>query len=266
MKTQLSMLWGATRFEFLMQWRRPALWLGMGVTMIFLSYWQRGPTGALLLRLENWQHIIISPTQAVVNWADQINRFLPIMLGILLADRFPRDQQIKIAELQNTFPAGQSIRLWGKFLGSLLATLIPVLIYYSLGVAVLLIQSHDAALLPTALLAFLSIMLPGMIFVGAFSVALPAFLWWPLYCFCFTAYWFWGNLLSLKQHIPTISETILTPVGGYMSQGLFGVIPDGPPINATPLSAIESIGLLLALAVCVLVIIWGLLKWQQSLQ
>ncbi|BCL78618.1 hypothetical protein ccbrp13_10830 [Ktedonobacteria bacterium brp13] len=267
MRTQLSMLWGTVSYEFLMQLRRRALWVAMGLLIVLILYLQRNATFALLFHLEGWSHVRLSPGDAVVSWADEINRFLPIAVGILLADRFSRDRQIKTEELLTTLPAGQGLRLLGKYIGSLCATLIAPVLYYCLGVGVLLLQTQSLALLPTALFAFLGILLPGMIFVGAFSLTCPAFLWWPLYCFGFTAYWFWGNLLSPRQHIPTISNTILTPIGGYMSQGFFHIPAYGAASTAaTALQGVESIVLLLALASMALLLTWGLLGWQRSRQ
>ncbi|GCF06981.1 hypothetical protein [Dictyobacter arantiisoli] len=265
MSTQISMFWGTVTYEFRMQLHRRALWIVMVLLIGLIFYWQRESILALLFQLRGSRmHASLSPDEAIVSWADGINRLLPIAVGILLADRFPRDRQIKIDELLLTLPAGQSTRLLGKYVGSLCATLIPPTLYYCLGLGILLVQTHSLALLPTALLAFVCIFLPGMMFVGAFAIVCPMFLWWPIYCFCFTAYWFWGNLLSPRQNIPTISTTILTPLGGYMSQGFFGVPAYGPEIQATLLSGFASLSLLLGLTIMILLIGCGLLKWQRS--
>jgi len=267
MSTQLSMFWGTVVYEFRMQLHRRALWVVMALLIGLIFYWQRGSTLALLFQLQGGRiHDSLSPGQAIVSWANEINRFLPIAVGILLADRFPRDRQTKVDELLLTLPAGQGTRLFGKYVGSLCATLIPPTLYYCLGLAILLVQTHSLALLPAALLAFLTVLLPGMMFVGAFAIVCPMFLWWPIYCFCFTAYWFWGNLLSPRQNIPTISTTILTPIGGYMSQGFFGVPSYGPELQATPLLGFASLALLLGLAILILLFGWGMLRWQRSWQ
>jgi hypothetical protein len=107
-------------------------------------------------------------------------------------------------------------------------------------------------------------------FIGAFSIACTAILWVPLYQILFVGYWFWGNLLP-DVGIPTLSTTILTPVGGYMCTGFFN--PQGqegvcsPGIQgATALQSVESILLLLALAILVIVALTGYLKWLQARQ
>ena len=104
----------------------------------------------------------------------------------------------------------------------------------------------------------------SILFIGAFSIACTSFLWVPLYQFLFVGYWFWGNLLP-NFGIPTLSETILTPVGGYMCTGFFN--PEGregvcsPGIQgATPLQGVESTLLLLSMAVLVLLALSIFLK------
>src|SRR5260370_19208210 len=71
---------------------------------------------------------------------------------------------------------------------------------------------------------FVLIVLPGLLFVAAFSIACPAILWVPLYEFLFVGYWFWGNALSpTRTGIQTLSQTILTPIGTYISAGMLAV-------------------------------------------
>ena len=266
MSTYLSIVWGTFRYEFRMQLRRRVLWTVMGLLVGITLYLQRGPTDALLFKLQDWHGNTLLPAMAIATWADYVNRLLPIAVGVLLADRFPRDRHTRVDELLTTLPAGLGGRLLGKYLGSTCATILPVFLYFSLGIGVIFAHGQSLMLFPTALFAFATIVLPGLLFVGAFSVTCPAFLWWPLYCFCFATYWFWGNLLSPLQHIPTISTTILTPIGGYMSQGFFGVAAYGANANATPLQGVESLLLLLILALAALLFTWGLLRWNQSRQ
>jgi hypothetical protein len=121
--------------------------------------------------------------------------------------------------------------------------------------------------IPYALLTFATIVLPGILFISAFSIACPAILWVPLYQFLFVGYWFWGNLFPPRFGIPTLSTTILTPIGGYMSIGLFGAGQDLLLIQqATFLEGIESILLLLSISAFVMYVLWSFLKWQQARQ
>ncbi len=197
----------------------------------------------------------------LVQWTSNLNRLFPIGVGVLLADRLPRDHRTRVDELFRSMPTTLSARLAGKYFGSLLATLIPVLLLYGIGVGVIAWQTHNIIAIPLAIVTFASIMLPGFLFVAAFSLACTAILWVPLYQFLFICYWFWGNVLGTNSGIPTISDTILTPVGKYAAQGFFGV---DTYINATPVQATESVLLLLGIAAFALFGLWSYLKWEYS--
>lgn len=136
----------------------------------------------------------------------------------MLADRLPRDRRTRVAELLDTFPGALYARLFGKYLGSTLATLVPMFLIYSLGVGYIIARWHALQILPLALATFGAIALPGLLFIGAWTLAFSSVIWTPLYQFLFIGYWFWGNLL-LGIGIPSPGSTILTPVGGYMCTG-----------------------------------------------
>lgn len=180
---------------------------------------------------------------------------------MLLADRLHRDRRTRVDELFYSMPGALSARLAGKYFGSLFATLVPVLLFYGIGVGVITWQTHTLLALPLALATFAGIMLPGFLFVTAFSLACTAVLWVPLYQFLFICYWFWGNELGTHSGIPTISETILTPDGKYAVHGFFGV---DSFINATSVQATESTLLLIGLAAFAMFALWSYLKWEYS--
>lgn len=121
---------------------------------------------------------------------------------------------------------------------------------------------------PLGLLAFAAVNLPGLLFVGAFSIACTAILWVPLYQFLFTGYWFWGNWLlqgpqsPLYIPVPTLSGTLLTPAGYYAAIGLFGV-PDFV-LRATAWEGLSSIGLLVAFGVAALYSAHRYLIWRKA--
>jgi hypothetical protein len=215
-----------------------------------------------------WYRPITTPTaDAIVYWTGEVQSLLAIAVGILLADRLPRDRRTKVAEVLDTLPGALGARICGKYLGSTLATLIPMFGVYSVGVGYIIYRWHDVQALPIALATFATIVLPGILFIGAFSIACPAVMWVPLYQFLFVGYWFWGNLLP-NFGIPTLSETILTPVGGYMCTGFFnpgrreGVCSPGMQ-GATALQGVESILLLLGIAVLVLLVVSLFLNRRQ---
>ncbi len=262
---QLSIFIGVTNYEFRMQIRRKAMWITF-FSLALLGSILGGPGATYRHLIDNPFHL--TTLQLVAFWTSNVNSIMPIILGVILADRLARDKRTKVDELFMTTPGALGWRLAGKYVGSVLATIIPILLFYSIGIGVILFQIQDPIILLYALETFAAIALPGLLFVAAFSIACPAIMWVPLYQFLFVGYWFWGNLLSPAQGIPTLSKTILTPIGGYMDAGIFGdpLGRNNPGASPTALQGIESIVLLLAITILVMVVLWGLLKWQQARQ
>jgi ABC-2 type transport system permease protein len=251
---------GALMYEFRMQIRRRSVWLVFIALGLFFTQFH-----------QPWNRPLSAPASAaIVYWTGIVQSFLAVAFGMVVADRLRRDRQTKVEELLNTLPGAVSARMFGKYLGSTLATLIPMIAVYSAGVAYILVRWHAVQALPLALAAFAAIALPGILFIAACSIALPAIIWVPLYQILFVGYWFWGNLLP-DVGIPTLSTTILTPVGSYMCTGFFnphgleGVCSPGIE-GATALQGIESIALLLSLAILVIVALSGYLRWQRTRQ
>jgi len=265
---QFPVFLGVLRYEFRMQIRRPALWITMLLFTLLIVGVGGGVgsgVGGSVLRGEIVRRSASEPLLPIlVQWAFRINTFFPIAVGVLLADRLPRDRRTKTEELFATAPGALSARLLGKYCGSLLATLIPVFIVYALGVGLIAYGAQNALAIPLSLAPFAVINLPGILFVSAFSIACTSIMWTPLFQFLFVGYWFWGNLLGTRFGIPTLSGTILTPIGGYMASGIFG--EPFIQLGATAMQGVESIILLLASAALVMSTLWGLLKWQQARQ
>jgi ABC-2 type transport system permease protein len=220
----------------------------------------------------NWSHWTGNkiPLDSFADWTVVVNLFLPPAIGILLADRLSRDRKIHVDELLNTFSGSIGARLLGKYVGSLFATLVPMLIIYSIGVGYIVyhwqvIQGWAPVLqaLPGAGGLFLTVVLPGTCFIAAFSLALPLLLWLPLYQFLFVCYWYWGNVFDPSRGIPSLSNTILTPFGAYMLAGFFGEDSGLVVHRATFAQGIESLLLLLGITTAVLLTLWRYLLWQQ---
>jgi hypothetical protein len=261
MKRHLSALWGTLHYEFRMQIRRPAVWIILFLIGLFFF-------DILFLRPSSYFTYLVtntSLTTTVAAWAIMINRFMAIGVGVLLADRLVRDRRTRVDEILTTMPEALSLRLTGKYLGTLLATLVPVFIIYNVGIVYIVYLTGNLMAILIGLAAFALVIMPGMLFVAAFSLACPLIMWLPLYQFCFIGYWFWGNMLSPNQGIPTLSGTILTPIGGYMAKAFFGV-DEGVITTASPLQATASIALLIGIAVLAMCILWALLRWQQARQ
>lgn len=259
---QFPVFFGALVYEFRMQIRRRAVWITMILLILLVIMALRGFTGGY----NTFLGINELPLQTVIaNWTDIINAILPIGVGVLLADRLPRDRRMRVDELFTSMPGALSSRLVGKYIGSMLATLVPMFAFYCIGIGYIFFQVQQPQVLLLAVETFAAIVLPGILFISAFSIACPAILWVPLYQFLFVGYWFWGNWLGARTGIPTLSDTILTPAGTYISSGFFG---DSifPIQHATVWQGIESMLLLLGIAAIVMIVLWSYLKWQQLRQ
>ncbi len=257
---RIEALSGSLMYEFRMQIRRRSVWLVFIAMGLFFTQFH-----------QPWNRpLSTSASDAIIYWTGTVQSFLAVAFGIVMADRLRRDRQTKVDELLNTLPGTVGGRMFGKYLGSTLATLIPMLAVYAAGVVYILARWHTLQALPLALAAFAAIALPGILFIAACSIAFPAIMWVPLYQILFVGYWFWGNLLP-GVGIPTLSATILTPVGsaictGFFNQhGLEGVCSPGIQ-GVTALQGIESIVLLLGLAIVVMAALSGYLRWQRSWQ
>ena len=258
-------LLGALNYEFRMQIRRRAVWITLILLMCLLLalFFRQLATIQIILGSNPLFHLSDYPLiDSLVQWGYAGNRLLPIGVGVLLADRLVRDRRTRVDELLTTLPASLGGRLLGKYLGSMLATLVPVFAFYTLGVIFILVQTHNLLVLPLSLLVFAALTLPGMLFVSAFSVALPILIWVPLYQFLFVGYYFWGNELGTHTGIPTLSGTILTPIGGFMARGLFGIQVSELTITASQGAA--SILTLVGLSALVMFALCFYTRWQQS--
>jgi ABC-2 type transport system permease protein len=252
----------ALRYEFRMQIHRRELWIAMLlVTLVLIGIIARTPDIVEAIpKLSSF-----SLLQAVTIWTQIINVLFPIAIGILLADRLLRDRRIKVEEVLLTTPAPLGMRIFGKYLGTLFATLVPVLIGYAVGIAVILAEGHTLAVLWYAVLTFVAIILPGALFIAAFSITLPNFIWVPVYQLLFVGYWFWGNLLPANKGIPTLSQTILAPMGANQAAGFFGLSIVGIQ-KASVLQGVASIVALVGSAILVLCALVAYLRWRQSRQ
>ena len=247
-----------------MQIRRPSLWITFAVlaTYAFLV-----ATGGPATYFQEIHHGLahFSLFQVVTSNVSADQQILPIAIGCLLADRLKRDQRTKVEELINTTPLSLSARLVGKYLGTLAASATPLFLVYALFQVIILVISQNVLVIPLFLLSFLIISVPGLLFVAAFSLAVPKIMPVLFYQCLFAGYWLWGNLFVKQHALPNLSRSILTPSGVIIENGFFHT--EGETIGvSTPLEAVESIMLLVGISVLVMFCLWGFLKWQQSRQ
>jgi len=108
---RLNVLLGALNYEFRMQIRRRSVW----ITFISL--------GLLLTQFHIWNRPLTTlAEQAIIYWTGVVQTILAIAVGILLADRLPRDQRLKlefiVLQLKDTgegIPAEDLPHIWERF-------------------------------------------------------------------------------------------------------------------------------------------------------
>jgi ABC-2 type transport system permease protein len=256
--SQRAILWGVLRYEFKMQVRRRSLWIVFaGIALILLN--------TLSSNLHNPEQYFAGMTllQQVATVTVDINWLPMIGIGVFLADRFPRDRSHRVDELFETTAGTLKTRLTGKYLGCLLATLLPAFLVYSLMIGILAIYKHTLLVFPLSLVTYSTIVIPGVCFIAAFTLACTSLMWVPLYQFLFIGYWFWGNMLGPNTGLPTLSSTILTPIGSFIGAGFFGISPMKWTAGTTPLSGLTSMTLLLLIPLLVMLVFYRYLRWEQ---
>ncbi len=257
----MTQFFGVTRHEFSMSIRRPGFWISY--TLLGLFY-----VIASLVPTANGTEEILRPDQV---WSEaghlvfMYNIFLPLLAGILAADRMQRDARTGVRELQRSTPLSIPAYILAKYFGVLLSVLIPMFVLVLVtGTSAVAAGIAPLGFLGPLLLAFLSIAVPAHAFVVAFSLACPLVMPLRVYQVLFTGYWFWGNLLS-SQAFPTISDTVLNAVGQYPLQGFFGMYIDASNAD-THFTAPEAVANLIVLAACIAVALFVLdryLRWQE---
>jgi hypothetical protein len=182
--------------------------------------------------------------------------FLPIVFGILMADRWRRDRTLATTELLDSLPAGIGPRLWGKYWGASVATMLPLFFAYAAVLFFLAVRVGDLSVLPYLPEILVLVVTPGLLFVAAFSIACTEWLPVPLYSILFVGYWFWGNLVP-PEKLPTLNCTPLTPIGEYPAAAFFQHTDVGCFAgHSIPLYlGIESIVLMLAAATLALTVL-----------
>jgi ABC-2 type transport system permease protein len=270
MISQLSLVWGAVRYEYRMQIRRVSVWVVLGLlSLVVFGVWY-GQSDLLFgfytrAAPGHPSHFVPpDPQMSLLFWARLMAMFLPLGVGLVLADRLARDSRLRVDELFYAIQGSSAGRMTGKFLGSTLATLTPLFIVY-FGLVIYMVRvTGTLALLPLALALFAAVILPGSLFVSGFSVTLPAILRVPVYQFLFTGYWFWANLLPPRVGIPSIVGTMLNAAGPWALEGIFNAQWAFLTLHATPLEGFLSIAVLvgLGLAACLGMVVY--LHWRAS--
>jgi ABC-2 type transport system permease protein len=255
-------VFGVIGYEFLMQLRRLSLWIAFGLL------------GALVIVANNVNYtpkdtnLPYTRYDIVVNRADGAAVLLALGVGLLLADRLRRDRRTRVDEILRTTPVATPTRVLAKYAGTVAATLVPVTAVYLVSVAFMVAHYRDASIIPVALGSFVALVVPVVLFVGAFSLASTAILWTPLYQFLFVGYIFW-SFLPPGGPIPTLNGTLLSIQENYVLSGIFhftgfrtGDAAYYPPSSVV--LGLASIGVLLACGAAALLAACWYEAWRAS--
>ncbi|MEV5505772.1 hypothetical protein [Streptomyces orinoci] len=236
----------AARYEYLMQVRRPAVWV---VVLGLIGLRCAAPLPVDLGSITDHDTL-------VADWAGNFIMLCPIGVGAVLADRVRREARLELNDLLTSTPTGVGPRLWGKAIGAGAATITPVAVAWA-GLLGYLTAQHGAGVIPVGLAAFAVILLPGLVFVVAGSVTVPYLTGPVLYRIGLFGYWFWGNMVGPRFGIPTPAGTPFEANGEYPSGVWFhGFLFDARQRGITPTGgeAVLSIAFLLLMALAALVI------------
>ena len=254
---QAPAFFGVLRYEFAMQLRRKAMWIGLAMIGALLTFILSVTTG----RSANTD----TPQEALGYMASGLTFLLPIGAGLLLANRIPRDRSLRVEELLRVSPASVPTRLFGKYLGATLAVSIPILLIQVAQTVYVASYFQDASLFLRSLAMFFTVTLPAIFFVGAFALAFTTFLWAPLFQFLLVGYWVWANGNPDDLPFFTPNGTLLSANGAYALKGIFAY--DLPSmgvshIAVTPWLALANLAVILGLAVVALLAASGIQSWR----
>lgn len=239
----MSMLWHLVRYEYRMSTRRAGMWIVFALLALFYfasSLRTDADPASSLNTAEWWAY--------VGRWAFTLNLFLPVVGGILAADRMQRDERLGVIELLQSTPLDRWTYILGKYFGTLFSILTPVLALVILLVGLLVAYGAPPALFAMGLGAFLLINVPAYAFITIFSLGCPLIMPVRIYQVLFTGYWFWGNFLN-PDFLPTLAGTLLTPCGKYAMNAFFNATVG---VDAPTHTALEAILNLALLADCIL--------------
>ncbi len=230
----MSALGGVARYEFMMQLRRRALWIGFLLLSAVLAVAFFSGSVPYL------QQLGAPHRDLMIAWTFLANTFFALGAGLFLADRFPRDRRIRVQELLAAGPVGP-------------------------GAIALMIRLGDFSLRPLALAAFIGLVVPAVLFVGTFAIACTTILWTPLFQFLFVGYMLWTGLNVTD--IPTLSGTLLSPYLNYVVMGILGYSTfETIDARIYPSSSVAlglaNVVVLLTCAAAALLAAWGLETWR----
>lgn len=247
----MGRFWGVVRYEFGMQVRRRGLWIAIGVLAASTMIPYLTGRGIFF-----GQPVSSEGPVAILQLAYNLNFYLPAVIGIFLADRFPRDAALGVDDLLASLPLSRRAQVVGKLVGSTAASILPLFLLYLGGALLVLVRDPSLVTLGRALIAFPAINLPGLLFVAAFSIACPAVIPVRAYQVLFFGYWVWGTMIN-PAFFPTLNGTWITPNGTHAFHFLLD--PAGPgPLGRGGVTLIDLVGSIatqLAMGLAILIVL-----------
>ncbi|HEX8134442.1 MAG TPA: ABC transporter permease subunit [Actinomycetes bacterium] len=255
----MTALAATARYELRMQLRKPAIWIA---TVLPFGLWAvfavlGDDTTGLQRHLKE-----TSPKLWMVEALGWFTPVLPMVFGIVLADRLVRDRQLRVAELLDVTPTNRSARLVGKYLGACAATAVPIaLVYFAVAVAFAVWREQPAALW-WGLATFAVIVVPLLLLAVSLSFLGPQLMPTPLFRVLIVALFFWAGATEVESEFPSFAGTVLSltmdyPLGVFFDSrnattGPAGVALDFLRPQPTTGTALLALALILGLAAAVL--------------
>ena len=248
-------VWATLQAEIIMQWRRLGFWLtfgGAAALLLIITV----PAGFFLLHLPaNSLYAVnhYTPTDLqnlmTFNTTSYGAMLCGLLMGLLVADRIDRDRRLNMREVQAATTLGWGRYILGKYLGNILAVLLPALAIYLLCGLVTVILGWPALLVAKFTLAFAVALVPGAVTVVGVILLLSSFLPLRVVQLAFSLLWIEINIgLGWRE----LGYTLLNPSGLYSYPVFFPV----PPMQYT-LPGFQT-SLALALLNVVVLLVTGL--------
>lgn len=196
----------AIRYEFRMATRRKVLWFAV-LPLLAMGVFLQAVSG----------HEVDSAAGRLGAWALTFNLLVIVGLGVALADRFRGSGN----EVLLATPTGLPRRMLGSLIGSLAAALAPVAVVLLAVGIVLTVTTGELASAPWAVVAFVTVTLPAAVALTTAAATLGLVLPVAVARVLVVVGWFWATLFNSSiVPVPTITGTLLSPLGDYAAAGL----------------------------------------------
>jgi ABC-2 type transport system permease protein len=247
------------RYELRMQLRKPAIWIA--TVLPFALYALFAVLGNDSTGLQRYRYTT-SPKVWMVDALGWFTPVLPMIFGIVLADRLVRDRRLRVAELLDTTPANPSARLVGKYLGACAATAVPVALLYLVVAVAFTVWRDQPAAFWWGLATFTVIVVPLLLLAGSLSFLGPQLMPTPLFRVLIVAFFFWAAATEVESEFPSFAGTVFSltmdyPLGVFFDSPNATTGPAGAALDflrpqPTTATAVLAVALMLALAAAIL--------------